>query len=711
MLSNLKLSTIIWIIAGLVGLTIVIITVSNFIVERDVGFIDESWQNYQTDFSEKARLEGALRAAIGYNGMIHHYKNYVLRNDTAYKEQVISQHGAAIAILKQYKTLELSSAEAAAISDITAVLHAYKKALKEVDSLIAKNKSISTIDQTIRVIDIPAKRGLKVLRDEVISAQKDSHRLSKSRIVADLRAAMGYDGMIHKFKNYILRDQEMHDRGGNGHSLRIEFTNKVNQARESIKNYRLLTLNSSESLALADIEDTIKQYSDNIEIVHDLSVKNTPIAAIDNIVKVDDLLALRGFAILDTEIHRQLSENSENVTQSLTLVKQVIPFSKWVSVFVIISTMGVLVFLIHFYIILPISKISKIMLQLADNNLDIDTDVLQSKNEIGQMAKTISVFKKNMIQQKKAEHELIDVMSTIEKNELVVSSILNAVRDGIITINSKGIIEMFNPGAEDIFGYKNFEVIGKNISMLMTKKDADPHDSYLKRYLQGKSTRDQRQAMKQIALKKNGGTFPVEITLNTVKIDDEIKFTGVVRDITERVRWEEKIKHLAMTDALTGLANRNHFNNRFLEILHHSLRFNTLFSLLLIDLDKFKPVNDTYGHQVGDILLQKVSEVLLKSCREVDTVARLGGDEFTILLNGISNTEEAAIIAGRIIDQLTNPLSIENHDIQIGVSIGISCFPGDSSDIEELTRMADKALYASKQEGRNTYRYYSELSK
>ncbi len=489
-----------------------------------------------------------------------------------------------------------------------------------------------------------------------------------------------------------------------------QIINSINQANESIKQYRLLPLSSSESLALTDIENTIKQYSKNIDTVHILSLENTPIAAIDDAVKIDDAHALRGFTILDTEISRQLSEKSDNVTRALTLVKQVIPLSKWVSIFAIIFTMGALIVLIHFYIILPISKISKVMLQLAGNKLDVDTDIFQSRNEIGQMAKTISVFKNNMIRQKQSEHELIDAMSAIEKEELFISSILNAVRDGIITINSKGIIEVFNPGAEDIFGYNKVEVVGKNVSMLMNKENADSHDAYLERYLKGDSTRDQRKAMKQMAVRKNGETFPVEITLNSVKIDDEIKFTGMVRDITEREVWEEKIKYLAMTDALTGLANRNQFNKRFLEILQHSQRFNTLFSLLLIDLDKFKPVNDTYGHQVGDILLQKIAEILIASCREVDTIARLGGDEFTILLNGINNTDEAATIADRILGQLTQPLIIENHTIQVGVSIGISCFPDDSSDIEELTRMADEALYASKQEGRNTYRYYSELS-
>ena len=192
-------------------------------------------------------------------------------------------------------------------------------------------------------------------------------------------------------------------------------------------------------------------------------------------------------------------------------------------------------------------------------------------------------------------------------------------------------------------------------------------------------------------------------------VADKIKFTGLLRDVTERKKWEEEIKHMAMSDPLTGLANRNRYNQRLQETVNQASRFNTHFALMQIDLDKFKPVNDTYGHPVGDALLQHVAKILLSSCRDVDTVARLGGDEFSIILNGINRPEDVTVSAERIIEKLSHPIMIEHHDIKIGASIGISYYPDDSEDTEELFGMADKALYSSKQEGRNTYQIYSQM--
>ena len=130
------------------------------------------------------------------------------------------------------------------------------------------------------------------------------------------------------------------------------------------------------------------------------------------------------------------------------------------------------------------------------------------------------------------------------------------------------------------------------------------------------------------------------------------------------------------------------------------------FALLLIDLDKFKPVNDNYGHPVGDALLQHVAKVLIQNSREVDTVARLGGDEFAVILVSTDNDLNIDIPAQRIIDQLSQPVIIEEHTIQIGASIGVSIFPNDSDDLEILQKQADQALYTAKEGGRSTYRVF-----
>lgn len=753
MFTHLKLATFTWILAILMVLTTAVITVSAFLVEKNIVVIDDTWQLYQTDLSEKARLEGALRAAIGYGGMIHDFKNYVLRNDDSYKKQVESHIGAAEAILAQYNALELTTAETIAISDISNVFASYKKALYKVQIMKTQGHNISEIDHTVKIDDGPAVRGLKLLRYEVVSKKKSDRPLSKSRVAADLRAALGYDGMIHKFKNYILRHEEIHSDEQKEAIFHDEINAKIQAVKDSINQYQQFALDEAEKLALDDIQLTLTRYSTKFNEMHLLIAQHKSVKEIDRAAKVNDAPALRGLHILEREINRNLATRSADVTKALGLVNQALQLGKWSSIFTIFFVMLIAVVLIRFSIINPILELTKNIMQLANNKLETEISGHHRQNEIGKIARAVMIFKNNMIKQQESEQALAKAndelqqrldenkqlrvnseeqttkallmsehlaaaskasekaMAKAEEEELFVSSILNAVRDGIIMINSKGIIEAFNPGAEEIFGYKAFEVKGKNVSMLMPEPHRSAHDSYLEKFLDGKSIRDQSKPMEQIALRKNGETFPVEISLNTIHIADEIKITGVVRDITERKKWEEQIKQLAMTDPLTGLANRNEYNKCLMETQQHAERFKTQFALIIVDLDKFKPVNDTYGHQVGDILLQKAADTLVACCREVDTVARLGGDEFVIIASGINEPEEVAILADRIAEKLSQPFSIENNNIQIGASIGISCYPNDSEDIDALQRMADEALYVSKQEGRNTYRYYSNISK
>ncbi len=191
-------------------------------------------------------------------------------------------------------------------------------------------------------------------------------------------------------------------------------------------------------------------------------------------------------------------------------------------------------------------------------------------------------------------------------------------------------------------------------------------------------------------------------------ISGETKFTGVIRDITERRRAEEEIRRLALTDPLTGLANRNQFHQRFKDALALARRQENLVGLMMLDLDKFKPVNDTYGHLVGDALLEKVADELRRCSRDTDTVARLGGDEFAMIIVDPKNDDALGMLAERVIEALSAGISISGHDLQIGASIGIACFPDHGGTPEDLMGRADKALYAAKEAGRNTFRYYKQ---
>lgn len=177
-------------------------------------------------------------------------------------------------------------------------------------------------------------------------------------------------------------------------------------------------------------------------------------------------------------------------------------------------------------------------------------------------------------------------------------------------------------------------------------------------------------------------------------------------DITDRTIYEAKLQKLALTDPLTGLANRNRFNSALEKTLQSGRRFKYGTALLMVDLDKFKVVNDTFGHPIGDALLKRVSDLLSDNLREVDLVARLGGDEFAVVLEGMDNKGDAELLAQRYVKNISSPFKIDEHRVSIGVSVGIALFPADADNTVDLIRRADLALYKAKEIG-NTFRMFS----
>ncbi len=185
-----------------------------------------------------------------------------------------------------------------------------------------------------------------------------------------------------------------------------------------------------------------------------------------------------------------------------------------------------------------------------------------------------------------------------------------------------------------------------------------------------------------------------------------IRAIGFVQDITEKKMYEEQIKRMALYDSLTGLANRYQLNRRFDESLAYAKRYNLNTGFLMIDLDNFKPINDSLGHHVGDETLKKVAKALSDTCRETDLVTRIGGDEFAVLVSTINDDDRLDSLANRIVSSLTVPMMIMGHNVEISVSIGIAKYPDDGENQDELMRKADVALYAVKNSGRNGFKFY-----
>ena len=179
-----------------------------------------------------------------------------------------------------------------------------------------------------------------------------------------------------------------------------------------------------------------------------------------------------------------------------------------------------------------------------------------------------------------------------------------------------------------------------------------------------------------------------------------------VRYAIERKRSEERLTYLAQYDHLTGLVNRSLFRDRLDQAMARSKRLQQPMGLMLLDLDRFKSVNDSLGHDVGDELLKAVSDRLKSCVREVDTVARMGGDEFTIILEGVASEQSIVVVAKRITESISTVFELQGHTISIGISIGITVFPQDDHSIDELLRHADSAMYMAKQRGGSGFAFH-----
>jgi len=212
--------------------------------------------------------------------------------------------------------------------------------------------------------------------------------------------------------------------------------------------------------------------------------------------------------------------------------------------------------------------------------------------------------------------------------------------------------------------------------------------------------------------RKNKEEFWESASISAVMDADgnPISYLAVKEDITDRKRKEDQIHYLALHDNLTGLYNRASFQNHLSELIDKTRRSADTFVLLFMDLDGFKEINDKYGHQAGDLILQKVTADILKSARSTDIVARLGGDEFGVILPNTSalkaSRKSIQTVLDRIISNISRPMTFNDEICNIGVSIGVAEFPADADNIDSLIQNADKAMYTAKNHGTNLYSFY-----
>jgi diguanylate cyclase (GGDEF)-like protein/PAS domain S-box-containing protein len=283
---------------------------------------------------------------------------------------------------------------------------------------------------------------------------------------------------------------------------------------------------------------------------------------------------------------------------------------------------------------------------------------------------------------------------------------LNVAPDGVMWIDEGGCILMANPGMETLSGYPASDLVGQNVDIFLPKHLQERHAQSMRGYFLAPRSRPMG-VLDLSLLRRDGRLLPVDISLGHWEDEGRRHAIAYIRDLTERRKFEESLRHQATHDELTGLPNRWLFRLQLNQALGRARRSGLQAAVLLLDLDHFKSVNDSFGHATGDALLLQVSSRIRGTLRENDTLARLGGDEFAVLLTDLTATDEAITVAAKLLMSLQAPYRLHNEDVYSGGSLGMAFYPGDAKEGETLLRFADMAMYQAKQAGRGTHACYS----
>lgn len=305
-----------------------------------------------------------------------------------------------------------------------------------------------------------------------------------------------------------------------------------------------------------------------------------------------------------------------------------------------------------------------------------------------------------------ANKDLSETTSKLILSEALSNVISETSRDSMIILDKDGEILKVNPSGEKKLQYKDGELQGKNSRVIFTDKESRYYlESLLLSIQRYESIRGYDSHEEIYITRKDGTTFLAEIQIGWKIIQDETVIACTIRDITEQKKSEALIKHMAYHDYLTDLPNRRSFNETLINHLSNAREANQPLGIMFLDMDRFKYINDSLGHSLGDRVLQEVSGRLSKSVRDQDFLARVGGDEFNIILPN-TDRESALEVATHILEALQEPLLVNDYELYITTSIGLSIFPYDGEDFNELIKNADIALYQAKEQGKNNYHVF-----
>ena len=398
MLKNLTLRKISLILFSILAFIGVLLIFDTLYFSQHVSQINKAWLSYQSQHAEKARLETSLREKLGYGGMIHDFKNYILRKDFEVFVRLQKSMGATQSIVDQYLALSSTQAEKLALEDIKETLNKYQAGIKQIRIEIANEKSSTEIDNIVKINDQLALRGLQILRKEIISEYEYYNQAQKKPVIAAaIRSELGYGGMIHSFKNYVLRQDK---------KFLEQTSQSIEKVMELIDLYSRQYPTPGEETSLDDIKNTLFKYQQKLNIISNMIKKGATAEQIDQQIIINDRLALRGLNTLEHDIILQIELKSGNLSNKIIEVMTHQKIHIYTAVTIILLLASILFWFFNNKIINPVKNISQLMTELARGNIDLELPDYNNQTELGQMIKALHIFKEHEQLKKIAEKEL-----------------------------------------------------------------------------------------------------------------------------------------------------------------------------------------------------------------------------------------------------------------------------------------------------------------
>jgi len=733
-----------------------------------VLYIDNQWTEYDQKASAASHSLAEIEGHFGYGGFIHNFKNYVLRKDPALIVRVKNDLRDTLQAINTYPLDNAHEDVKLAVNVIRSVVKEYSDKFELAQKLIAENKPSGFIDQQVRVDDRAAIKAFRFLNQHILQHSREQ-KLETTVAVDETLWVLSLGillfpgillvgGIIIMFIRYDVRANKQLEssreylshlfkaapdamlivnRAGNiinanlkaidllGYSLdelsrlRVEdlMPKRFRQDHEKIREG---SFEKPKSRTFSDQAEFSAVTKEGKEIPIDISLSymfdEGETQAITTLRDISERKQI--------EMTLRRKENMLNKAQSITHIgswEWDIPNNKLVWSDEIFNIFGLqreefgasydgFVERLH-----PddreavINAVNEAV--VYDKPYNINHRIVRPDGEERFVRERGEVFRDESGEAQYMIGTVLDIteQKLAERELRIADNVFNQTSECIMVTDDSNHILRVNKAFSRVTGFSSDEAIGKTPKEILQSGKQDL-ESYAHMWFEILGQGSWQGEL--LDRRKDGTHFPCWHNISAITDDDGniIQFTSIFRDITEEKRAKEHIKYLAQFDQLTKLPNRTLFNDRLYHALSRAKRNKKQIGLMFIDLDGFKNVNDTLGHQAGDLLLQEVAQRLLSCVREQDTVARLGGDEFTIILEDLRQADDVALIADKILKSLSIEIPLDEHEASIGASIGISVYPDDGEDADSIIKKADMAMYHSKKQGKNQYQFYtSEL--